>query len=66
MKKRAAVVAVSVVAAAAVLTGCDPGPECVKSHGEMTLVPIWTGKTTTIQPVWTDVCDEYAKETKAP
>lgn len=43
--------------------GCDPGPECVRSHSELTWVPVWTGKTSTLHPVWTSVCDRYAKET---
>lgn len=48
------------------LTACEPGPECIRSHSEMTWVPVWTGKTSTLHPVWTSVCDSYAKETAKP
>jgi hypothetical protein len=62
VKRVAAAVAVTAVVALG-LTGCDPGPECIESHSELTWVPVFNGKTSTLQPVWTSVCTEYAKET---
>ncbi|CAA07142.1 gp18 [Lomovskayavirus C31] len=62
MKRVAAAIA-GVALVGAVTVGCDPGPECIESHSEMTWVPMYNGKTTTLQPVWTTVCTKYETET---
>ncbi|CAD80140.1 gp18 [Streptomyces phage phiBT1] len=51
------------VAAVAMLTlsACDTGPECIESHSEMHMMPVYNGKTTILQPVWTTVCTKYAE-----
>ena len=64
--KRVAVAVAGVVLVGSLTVACDPGPECVKSHSELTWVPVFNGKTSTIHPVWTSVCDEYAKESPKP
>jgi hypothetical protein len=50
----------------ALTTGCDDGPECIRSHTDWHFIPVYNGKTTTL--VWTPytVCDEYAKESAKP
>lgn len=61
MKRVAATVA-GVALVGALTVGCDPGPECKNGHSVMTMMPVFNGKTTTYQPMWTFVCDEYEKE----
>ncbi|MFE0699392.1 hypothetical protein [Streptomyces sp. NPDC058872] len=53
---------VLVIAAVLILSGCkvSDGPECVKYETRMSLVPVFTGKTTTMHPVTTTVCVKYA------
>ncbi|MET8691760.1 hypothetical protein ABZV65_04345 [Streptomyces bauhiniae] len=62
MKRSTAVAVVGAVLVGTLVTGCDTGPECLRSHTDVTYLPIYNGKTTTIQPVFNVVCDEYAKE----
>ncbi|QAX94742.1 hypothetical protein HOV12_gp50 [Streptomyces phage Lilbooboo] len=60
MKRVAAAVA-GVVLVGALTVECDDGPPCVDSHVETTWMPVFNGKTTTLQPVITTVCDRYAE-----
>lgn len=47
------------------LSACDPGPECVKEHTETQYqVVVGPDGNVGMQPVFIDVCDEYAKETQ--
>jgi hypothetical protein len=49
------------------LSACDPGPECIKDHTEITYTTvIGPNGSVSLQPTFTDVCDEYAKETAKP
>ncbi|MER7688334.1 hypothetical protein [Streptomyces sp. NPDC097610] len=62
MKKRAAAIAATVVVAAAVLTGCDPGPECAQYDTQTNLVTSYgvNGKPTT-HLVTATVCVRYVE-----
>jgi hypothetical protein len=62
-KARAMFLAGLAAVGALTLTGCDDGPECLHGHTEITLMPVFNGKTTTLVPVSNFECDEYAKET---
>lgn len=61
--KRVAAALAGVALVGSLTVACDPGPECLESHLETTYMPVYNGKTTTIQPVYTTVCDRYAEET---
>jgi len=65
VKKRVAAAVVGVALVGALTTGCeDDGAVCVHSHLETQLIPVMTGKTTTLVPHMVSVCDrwEYPKE----
>ncbi|MFJ9318830.1 hypothetical protein [Streptomyces globisporus] len=54
------VMAASLAAMAALtLSGCEDGPECLSGHTELVTVPVFNGKTTTIQTTSRFVCDKY-------
>jgi hypothetical protein len=45
------------------LSACDPGPECIKDHTEVQYqTVIGPNGSVSMQPVFIDVCDAYAKE----
>jgi hypothetical protein len=47
------------------LSACDPGPECTRDHSETQYqVVVGADGNVSMQPVFIDVCDEYAKETQ--
>lgn len=49
------------------VSACDPGPKCVRDHSETEYhVVVGTDGNVSMQPVYVDVCDEYAKETPKP
>jgi hypothetical protein len=65
-KARAVFLAGLAAVGALTLTGCDDGPECLEGHTEVTLMPVFNGKTTTLVPVTNFECDVYAKESEKP
>lgn len=63
MRKTAALALAGLTLAGTVaLTGCDPGPPCEQWSSTMEVVPVFNGKTTTVQLVPVTTCVKYGPE----
>ena len=59
--KRVIATALIAISTSLAMTSCDT-PECVDGHTTTALMPVFTGKTTTLIPQTRYICDVYEGE----